>query len=124
MSENNPRLLSWQIWGDFSAEEGKTIKSLPVPSYIGRCSCAIQDKKPTHCRLGPFLDTLVPGCGFYFRDGERKGQCNRCGACCVIPRVEGNPYGVYDAKGKPCRHLIIDEPVILYYGEENEPKDK
>ena len=80
-------------------------------SYV--CSCAIHDKKPSFCQQGPMVGTIMPECGYKFvmHNGkvERSGSCKRCSRCCSLPRKDGSPYGFFDPKGKPCKHLIIEE---------------
>lgn len=80
-----------------------------------KCRCAIHDKKPTHCKDGPILLTLMPGCGYSFEKDEdgnyrRIGECKMCGKCCALPRRKGDPYGLYDPSplGKQCKYLIVE----------------
>jgi hypothetical protein len=79
--------------------------------------CGIYDRRPAMCRKYPEPTSWMPdSCGFYFADGERKGCCYlECqAACCMEPRVGGEPGGApmpEIAGGLPCKHLIsVDEP--------------
>lgn len=73
--------------------------------------CLIQGKKPSRCVNYPTVYDFIPTvCGFRFLpDGTRIGSCKRCGACCAVPRVNGEPGGGWDPSGKPCKHLDFEE---------------
>jgi Fe-S-cluster containining protein len=91
-----------------SKEEQEKIKAVGIEFFEGRCSCAIYADRPKMCKDGPIATTRMPYCGYYFdMNGNRYGECNRCGRCCALPRKKGNPYGVYDPKGFPCEHLVV-----------------
>ena len=95
------------------AELDKISEVNPEGERSYKCSCAIQDNKPSFCQQGPLISLLSSGCGYYFEEvnGEivRKGQCIRCGRCCSIPRKDGNPFGFFDPEGKACVHLRVEE---------------
>ena len=80
---------------------------------LPKCSCAIEENKPSHCKQGPAFMTRMPDCGFTFIFNasvggiDKIGECKRCGACCAMPRIDGDPYGMYHPEGKPCKHLIV-----------------
>jgi len=97
----------------FTPDEIEKIKAVGIESFEGRCACGIHPDKPSFCKAGPFPDSLVPGCSYYFLpDAEgnlqRHGDCNDCGACCALPRKDGSPYGVYSPLGRACVHLLVD----------------
>ena len=75
-------------------------------------SCELHGKKkPSRCKNYPTsYDYVVKGCGYKFGDeGVREGACKRCGQCCAIPRVGGEPGAGYDPHGEPCKHLKAAE---------------
>ena len=74
-----------------------------------KCLCGIHNEKPSHCQQGPLPETRMPGCGFTFDNGERKGACLQCCKCCVLPRHKGSPYGFYDPNGSKCVHLVMED---------------
>lgn len=74
--------------------------------------CAIYEERPKECREYPRLDDYLPrSCTYFFAgDGTRRGGCSEeCeAACCMLPRVGGEPGGAAMpevAGGEPCRHL-------------------
>lgn len=80
----------------------------------GSCECRVHgtEKQPPFCKQGPFPHSRLPECGFFFVDGKRRGECRQCGMCCIIPRLYGSPYGMYDPNGKPCKYLKVKEARI------------
>ena len=87
-------------------------------NWAGSCACGIYGDRPEYCKLYPFADNIMPGCGVRFDIDEekrkivRKGGCRQCGQCCAMPRVNGEPMGAYHPQGKPCKHLkIILKPI-------------
>lgn len=77
--------------------------------------CAIYDQRPEMCRRYPQLSDYVPReCTFVFNGGsDRQGEC-ACneGACCAIPRKDGEPEGMplpEESGGQPCKHLVYEE---------------
>jgi len=76
---------------------------------IARCS--IYESRPDVCRAYPTVSHYTPPeCTYYFTaEGERHGDC-ACdvGACCAIPRENGEPGGAPIPKiagGEPCKYL-------------------
>jgi hypothetical protein len=74
--------------------------------------CTIQDKKPDRCKSYPTVyDLQLVVCGYKFdSNNKRTGSCNRCGECCSVPRIGGEPGAGYDPfNGIPCKHLEFEE---------------
>ena len=95
-------------------EEVELMKAVNLPEKKFVCKCAIHETKPSFCREGPLLVSLMPDCGYYFEKGDedniiRKGECLNCGRCCVLPRKDGSPYGFYDPLGSRCVNLKVEE---------------
>lgn len=75
---------------------------------IARCS--IHENKPKVCEEYPTVGHYIPSeCTYHFTGAERHGSC-ACdeGACCAIPRQNGEPGGAPMPKvagGEPCKYL-------------------
>ena len=53
---------------------------------MNKAICSIYDKRPDICRKFPVNEKQIEAfksCGYYFKDGERFGECNGCGECCI-----------------------------------------
>ena len=94
---------------DITEAEKTAIAEVNGPPKNYKCFCAIHATKPSWCKQGPLVSTRMPMCGYYFENGERKGECKNCGWGCFLPRKDGSEYGFVDPNGKPCRHLIVKE---------------
>jgi len=97
-------------------DEMERVKSVNAGAkkYIAKCALHGTDEKPSHCQQGPVPGSRPPECGYVFKKDEygkmtREGECKRCSRCCILPRRDGDPYGFFDPKGKPCKHLIVEE---------------
>lgn len=92
-------------------DEMEKVRAIGVEFFNGRCSCAIYPDRPKFCKDGPWPNSRMPECGYFFTEklGQlvRMGECRLCGKCCSLPRKEGDPFGVYDPRGKPCKNLIV-----------------
>lgn len=88
--------------------------------------CEIHEDKPQRCVEYPTAGDWIPSqCGYYFdHDGKRLGACD-CdeGACCAVPRGNGDPTGVAlpeEVGGKPCRYLVWED--VTYEDEDGAEK--
>ena len=104
------------LYYELSGNDIRKIHAINSDIKKYRCSCGIENNKPSFCRQGPLSTTLMPDCGFKFEKKEngelvRAGECNRCGRCCSMPRHNGEPFGFYDPgpSGKACKYLIVTE---------------
>lgn len=77
--------------------------------------CSIYDMRPKMCSEYPTVNSYIPPeCTYEFsEDGSRSGSCScGVGACCAIPRRNGDPLGEHLSSGDggaPCRYLVIVE---------------
>jgi Fe-S-cluster containining protein len=70
--------------------------------------CSIYKNKPLICDKYPIEEwTGKPmiGCSYYFEDGEIRGECNRCGICCLDLHYDVLGLGKKFKPGSPCLHL-------------------
>ena len=94
---------------ELSAKDIAEFQKGQLMPFKGNCSCKIYNDRPSFCKQGPLPETILPECGFYFKNGERRGECLRCGKCCSIPRKNSDPYQLYHPLGSACRHLKVEE---------------
>jgi len=101
----------------YTPEEIAKIQAVGVEDFAGRCGCNIYEDRPSYCQQGPFFETLMPECSYYFiitdEGPKRMGECNQCGRCCALPRKDNSPYGVYDPRGGPCENLLMDGKLLV-----------
>jgi Fe-S-cluster containining protein len=59
--------------------------------------CAIYENRPDICKTHPQIPSqliALPTCSYYFENEERKGECNRCGQCCINMTFDGVRYEI------------------------------
>ena len=52
--------------------------------------CSIYEDRPQVCKDFPTKYTnfkYYPSCTYWFENGERKGECSRCGECCITNKL-------------------------------------
>jgi hypothetical protein len=98
-----------------------------VSKTVARCS--IYEKRPKLCKDYPTVSHYMPPeCTYHFAGGERRGECS-CdeGACCVLPRENGEPGGSplpEEAGGMPCKHLTWEEVEVKEASEDEVTGDQ
>ena len=71
--------------------------------------CTIYDNRPEVCKQFPSNANMIkdfPSCSYYFDgDGNRHGECNGCGECCMRPYLYLPEFNKKFCE-KPCPYLI------------------
>jgi len=86
------------------------IERNPISNKKMVMKCSIYEKRPEICRSFPLrkehLDTKKY-CSYTFNEnGERIGECNLCGECCMVLHVDLHNQGDSFIPGYPCPYLI------------------